>query len=909
MRKNSTHEISFLHQIAARLSIMIVAGLLLLSIGYRAWAQSTPTAAEVAEAVDNGLKTYSGEMLRSIHPTDLWEAIKMADPSVVEADGNLYGSDPNSIPGSVDMSLSSPWQSSGAMPVFILDGAVVNIRRVRDLNIHLVQSVTIRNDAAALAGYGLRGGNGIIEIRTVRPEEGPMRLRYSLDGSFQWADISSCNLMNASEKLDLEQRAGLYADLPQLLAERGGNDKDWLRVPLKGAFQHRHMIDVYGGDRFVKYSMGLRLAPSTAGVMRGSKRNVYGADAYIEYRYRSLVISNMLSVDKISAQASNYGKYDYYTTINPYYLPADANGIMLHLLGEGTFNEQINPVYETSLGSMTKAETWAISDNLYAALELGAGFSLDGRFTFAKEKEQTDFYISPSSAVFSGSEISEAGIYHIGHRNYTTYEGDISLRYNGKGDHARYGAVLSGNVFQGMADRDYYGGRGIPSDQMRSISFSTAYDHALKPDAIRIHDRTLSGTFFAWYDFDSRYHLDVSARIDKSSRLAQNRQTAWYYGISAAWNLHNEAFLRESEAIRRLTLRAALSTTGAIDFSEADHTVRYSYNTGNEYIYDYFLIGAGINSLPNPDLRPRTVVRRNVRLSAETKWFSMDFDFFRNTSRDLLILSRVGLATGYDDMPDSGGEISTGGIMFSLRSPVIAAGNVSLRLYANGIHHRSVIESLPGYFGDEYNGVITDNYEALLASGLRPGLLAKGESPSSIWAVRSAGVDASGNETFFDRDGNRVTEWKAADMVPIGDATPKLRGALGVQAAWRQWSAQLQLNYSLGGRIYNETLHAVQNGSLAMNGDRRMADPRVRVNNPEQILATSRFVETNNEFSLGSIRMGYALQSKLLEKLGMQSMQINLTGNNLIHSTSADYQRGIYYPYARTLTISLSAIF
>ncbi len=858
----------------------------------------------------NAQRTYSGDELRDIHPTDLWEAVKMIDPSVMEIDENLYGSDPNAVPQQVDLSSSARWQRGGTMPVFILDGAVVSVRRIRDLDIRLVQSVSIRNDAAALTGWGLRGGNGVIEITTIHPEAWPLRLDYSFDGSLQWADLDSYRPMNSTQKLALEKSAGLYADLPMLLAEReGGADKDWLRVPLRTAFQNRHLLNVSGGDQFVKYAMSLRLAPSAHGVMRGSKRDVYGADAYIEYRYRSLVISNRLGVDKIYARESDHGALDYYSSINPYYFPADPAGILYTTLGAGTFNEQINPLYEASLGSFSKAEAWALSDNLCASLNLGAGFRLDGRFSFAKEKEQTDLYIAPSSGIFTGREISEAGRYDIGHRNHTTYEGDVSLRYDGQGDRAQYGAILSGNVFRGESDRDYYGGTGIPSDRMGFISFTTAYNPALMPDAVRRYERTFAGLLSAWYEHDGRYRVDVSARIDRSSRLARDRQSAWFYGVSAAWNIHNETFLREAKAVHRLTLQAAMSTTGAIDFTEADHTVMYSYNTGNEYIYDYFLIGAGIRSLPNPRLRPRTNHHRNMRLSAETRWFSADLNWFCNTSKDLTVLSPTALATGYDDMPSNGGAVRTSGLAFSFRSQSIWVGDMSLRIYANGIHRKSIVKSVPDYFREKYNVAVADNFGEILAAGLRPSLLTEGESADAIWAVRSAGIDASGRETFIDRNGEKTSVWNAADLVPVGDATPWLRGTLGVQAGWRDWSAQVHVNYSLGGEIYNETLHNVQNGSPALNGDRRMAATRMRANNPEQILATSRFVETNNEFSLGSVRVGYLLPPRVAEKLKMKSLEINLTGNRLIHSSSADYQRGIYYPYARTVTLSINAKF
>ncbi|MDE6450761.1 MAG: hypothetical protein K2L23_00420, partial [Odoribacter sp.] len=239
-------------------------------------------------------RIISGEELRRTNPINLWEAIKLLEPSLLEKDEELHGSDPNHIPGSTDLRGCHRWPSESAQPIFVLDNALVDARRIQDLNINEVAETIIRKDAATLAAYGLRGSNGVIEIRTIRPEIGSIRLSYSFDGSFQWADLTSWNVLNASEKLELERASGLYdskdpdtrQQLQQLLSERkngvaGGINTNWLKVPLQTAFSHRHKIDVYGGDEFVRYTFSLRAAPGTEGVMKKSKRDIYGADAYL----------------------------------------------------------------------------------------------------------------------------------------------------------------------------------------------------------------------------------------------------------------------------------------------------------------------------------------------------------------------------------------------------------------------------------------------------------------------------------------------------------------------------------------------------------------------------------------------------------------------------------------------------
>ncbi len=104
-------------------------------------------------------RIFSGEDLRQINPVNLWEAIKQLEPSLSESDEESYGSDPNHIPDGINLRGSHHWPSQSAQPVFILDNAIVDARRIRDLNINEIAELAIRKDAATLTTYGLRGSN------------------------------------------------------------------------------------------------------------------------------------------------------------------------------------------------------------------------------------------------------------------------------------------------------------------------------------------------------------------------------------------------------------------------------------------------------------------------------------------------------------------------------------------------------------------------------------------------------------------------------------------------------------------------------------------------------------------------------------------------------------------------------
>ncbi|MGN7757410.1 SusC/RagA family TonB-linked outer membrane protein [Chryseobacterium sp. 22532] len=85
---------------------------------------------------------------------------------------------------------------------------------IAGLNPNDIEDITILKDAAATAIYGARAANGVISITTKKGKKGTMKLNFSAD-TFVTArpDFDRLNLLNASEKVDLELMLASRADL------------------------------------------------------------------------------------------------------------------------------------------------------------------------------------------------------------------------------------------------------------------------------------------------------------------------------------------------------------------------------------------------------------------------------------------------------------------------------------------------------------------------------------------------------------------------------------------------------------------------------------------------------------------------------------------------------------------------
>lgn len=64
------------------------------------------------------------------------------------------------------------------------------------------------------------------------------------------------------------------------------------------------------------------------------------------------------------------------------------------------------------------------------------------------------------------------------------------------------------------------------------------------------------------YDFDHRYLLEFNGRYDGSSKFKSENRWEFFWGLSAAWRINQEAFLRDVDWLSNLKIRASYAEMG-----------------------------------------------------------------------------------------------------------------------------------------------------------------------------------------------------------------------------------------------------------------------------------------------------------------------------------------------------------
>ena len=359
-------------------------------------------------------KSYTAEELKQVNPVNLLSALSILDPSFKMVENNLDGSNPNVIPdfqirGTASMpstnELTSSFVGSPNMPTFIMDGFEVTAEKVFDLDPMRIESMTILKDAAATAIYGSRASNGVVVINTKQPEAGKLRLLYNLDVSFNIPDLTDYDLLNATEKLQLEKAAGYFDPFGTIdqtearerdynyrlgLVQQGYNTY-WLDKPLEVAIGHKHTLSVEGGEKAMRYSLDLTYE-NVPGVMKESGRQRMGMGTMLLYRFKNLTFRNNMTYDNVKSTNSPYGSFREYATLNPYYPYQDENGNYLKELeaNSGILGRKsvINPLYNTTLNVIDETSYSEFANNFGIDWYINADLRLKGNFAIRHKKKR-----------------------------------------------------------------------------------------------------------------------------------------------------------------------------------------------------------------------------------------------------------------------------------------------------------------------------------------------------------------------------------------------------------------------------------------------------------------------------------------------------------------------------------------
>ena len=201
----------------------------------------------------------------------------------------------------------------------------------------------------------------------------------------------------------------------------------------------------------------------------------------------------------------------------------------------------------------------------------------------------------------------------------------------------------------------------------------------------------------------------------------------------------------------------------------------------------------------------------------------------------------------------------------------------------------------------------------------------EGGSLTPIYAVRSLGIDpTNGKEIFVKKNGEITYTWNASDQVALGDSEPDIQGSFGFNLRYKSWTLFTSFMYKYGGQYYNSTLvEKVEDANIyKYNVDKRILKDRWQKPGDrakyksladgmrsEKTQPTERFIQNENVVSLTSLSLSYDFDPTLLKRIGVSMLRLELGANDLFRLSTVKAERGLSYPFARSMNITLNATF
>ena len=892
------------------------------------------------ESYTGALSTIDKDQLQTYKGTNLLQTLKNIDASINFPVNNLAGSNPNVLPnmnirGSSTLPMSVEEFNSNAQqtvntPLIILDGFEISLTKLMDYNDEQIESINILKDAAATAIYGSRGANGVIVVVTKTPKEGKLRVTAKAGIDLQLPDLSSYNLLNAAQKLQLEKQIGLYeASKPELQwqynnnynrrlkAVLDGTDIDWIHKPVRNGVGQRYNIQLDGGANEFRWAASLGYN-DIEGAMKGSSRKTVNGDITLMYSVKNLIFRNYTSFTSNKSKESEYGSFQNYVDQQPYNNPYDENGQIVKTFPDFTGSDKVgNPLYDATLNTFDKSEYISFLDNFSVEWIILDGLRFRGKLGYSTTRSTSDLFLPAEHSTFAGTKYeTDEGMLRKGRYTYGTgridlFSANATLSYNKTfaEKHQIYAGV-DWSMQETRTTNYQIVAEGFTNEDMSFLGNATQYEYGSAPTGSKDIARIVGVTGNVNYTYDNRYFADLSYRVDGSSKFGSNDRFAPFWSAGLGWNLHNEKWMKNIKAINTLRLRGSYGVTGSQDFTTESVYTSYRYLSGSRYLG---WTSASMMGLGNPDLTWQNTKELNigVEFGLLNNRITGEFDYYTKKTTDLLSAMDLPLSTGFSSYVANIGEMSNHGFEASVNAYIIRDHKHQLNwmIGAQLIYDKNKITKLSDAIKAQNEKYLEQNVEV-------SNLFYEGNPLNSIYAVQSLGIDPStGQEVYLDKDGNVTSKWNAADKVFLGSSQPLYRGNFRTMVMWKNFTLNVSFGYHWGGKMYNSTLRdrvEVSTGTIAhKNVDERVLSDRwmqpgdntfFRGFTYNDTRATSRYVFDDRVLSLQSASLQYRWNTDWLRNnTGLESVLFGINANDLFYWSSVKYERGTNYPYARNV--------
>ncbi len=710
-------------------------------------------------------------------------------------------------------------------PLYVIDG--VPRDNMSDLNASDVASIQVLKDAAATSIYGSRGANGVILIET---KQGKGKPTVSFDAYYGFNQAEKkLDLMNGYEWVawniyrrneDYLQRGGSMSDPMEMrpAADRiqdswltTNNFVDWQDEVLRTAPIQSYNISASGQNDLGRIYMSVGYMDQEGIVIESNYRRLNARINGELNLYNNFRVGMNVS---LSNSVQNAADTDKGTNGNGKEAPLH-HALMetpLMQLNEGTqewgYPQNIGETYPNPVEAMKetvdKTKYLRAAASVYGIWDIIDGLQFKTQWSYNYDSNTYEYFI-PANVAYPAGSITNGRSTSASTRDWTIQN---TLTYdNTFGDHHI-------NVLFGQSAEKTRGysiraiATGWPYETISTLNVAST-----ATDAKTWRSTYATASYFGRlsYDYQDKYLFSASFRRDGSSRFGSNSKWGTFPSVSAGWKINEEKFMKGIDWINLLKVRVAWGKSGN------DRIGDYAYYAGlgtyNSSWNGTLVSGVAPSNIGNQDLKWEQTASTDIGLdfSAFNNRLQVNFDYYNNTTTDLLFNITTPLTTGFTSYLGNIGKLRNRGWELELTGRILT-GEFKWTETLNFSHNANKVldmgeitqfvseqwpdmfsitkvgEAIGQYYGYKTDGVLTaDDFDAE-GNALVPIISGQQEGNAKY-------VDISGPDGV--PDGKITTD----DYTILGSNMPKLMYGITTKFEWKGFDLSIFIQGQSGGKV------------------------------------------------------------------------------------------------------------
>lgn len=598
---------------------------------------------ETVDATTFAISTLSAEQLSKYSVTNPGNALygQLPGLTVLQNGGDIWSQNPSFFVRGV--ATLGP-----KAPLVLVDGFE---RDLGSLSVAEIESISVLKDAGALAIYGVKGANGVILVTTKRGSVDKLTIdasyEYGVNQPFRMPEmLDAYGYANAvNEALILDGKAPRYS-VSELDAYKNGTypdyypNVDWLDEIMKEyGLSHELNLSFTGGTKAARYYTTINYMNQT-GLMNEQDM---GYDFSTQSKFEKLNIRANMDID---VTKSTLLKINLAGRLLGYNRPGRSASNIISSASRLPSNAYPVKYEDGAWGGSN-----VYGDNPLAQINaIGYGKSLE-RTIFADITLMQDLSDLVEGLSFSAS---------AGTDNYVSYWDNKSKEYAYDVRTADIDEI-NGNLYNEVSETkseetELIAGNSV-GDQWRTVNIvgQINYDkkwgnHQLN-SGVYFHQDEIAGNeqyltyrtqtlaLQGHYANNNKYFADLTVAYSGTSILPKENRFGLYPALSVGWIISEEGFLKESDLVNKLKLRASAGLVG-LEPTGVDLDQQKYYSGG---VYRFGQDNAGYGgiyeaALPNVDYKPEQAMIANVGIDATLlKGFNFTVDAFFQERSNILV--------------------------------------------------------------------------------------------------------------------------------------------------------------------------------------------------------------------------------------------------------------------------------